>query len=256
MTQAGVGAPLPFGLPGEPRYGTWVKLASLETVELIARAGFDFVVIDLEHSPLTLEAAYASLVVAQGFGLTVLARLPDRSGSHVQRLLDAGFDGLLTPQVSGEDEAAAVMRQMTFPPEGTRGMGLTSRAGRWGLEPSADYLARGTNNLIRGIQLESREALVRAEAVLDTPGVNAALVGMADLSLSAGLPMTDPGLQQLTASFLELAHSRHIAAGTAVQSPAGARLAKAQGFSFILVSNDASIFAQAVTTLAAQLRES
>lgn len=153
MTRAEVGSPLPFGFPGEPRYGTRVKLASLETIELIARAAFDFVVIDPEHSPLTLEAAYASLVVAQGLGLTVLARVPDRSGSHVQRLLDAGFDGLLTPQISDEQEAAAVMRQMMFQPEGTRGMDLTSRAGSWGLKSSADYLARGTDNIIRGVRL-------------------------------------------------------------------------------------------------------
>ena len=254
MTQAGAGS-LPFGLPGEPRYGTWVKLASLETIELIARTGFDFVVFDFEHSPLTLETAYASLVVAQGLGLTVLARVPDRSGSYVQRLLDAGFDGLLTPQICDEHEAAAVIRQMMFPPEGTRGMGRTSRAGRWGLKSSPDYLAHGSANLIRGIQLESREALTRAEAVLGTPGVNAALIGMADLSLSTGLPMTDPGLQQLTANFLELANSRHIAAGTAVQTPAAAHQAKAQVFSFILVSNDASVFAQAISTLAEQVRE-
>ena len=231
-----------------------MKLPSLETVELIARAGFDFIVIDLEHSPLTLEAAYASLVVAQGCGLTVLARLPDRSGSHVQRLLDAGVDGLLVPQVADQRQASKALRQMMFPPEGTRGMGLTSRAGSWGLKTPADYIAHGKHNIIRGVQLESREALLRATAILDTPGVNAALIGMADLSLSTGLPAGDVELQQLSSDFLDVARARGVATGTAVQTSAAARTAEEKGFCFILVGNDAGIFAQAASALMSQLR--
>ena len=92
---------VPAGLrgPGPTTFGTWVKLPSLETLELLAAAGFEFVVVDMEHSPLTLDFAYQAIVVAQGLGLAVLVRVPDRSGSHLQRLLDAGADGILVPQV-------------------------------------------------------------------------------------------------------------------------------------------------------------
>ena len=73
-----------LGRPGEPVFGTWIKMGSLETIELIAAAGFDFVVVDLEHSPLSLESTYAATVVGQGLGLTVLVRVSDRSGSQVR----------------------------------------------------------------------------------------------------------------------------------------------------------------------------
>ena len=85
--------------------GTWVKIPSLETVEILAIAGFDFVVIDMEHAPLDLQSAYAATVVAQGAGMHVLVRVPDRSGSHIQRMLDSGVDGILVPRV--ETPAAA-----------------------------------------------------------------------------------------------------------------------------------------------------
>src|SRR4030088_3091827 len=107
-----------FGQRGAPVFGTWVKLRTLETIELLAEAGFGFVILDLEHSPLALEAAYASLVVAQGLGMNVFARLPDLTRSYVQRLLDAGIDGLIVPQVSTAEQADTVVRSMLFPPRG------------------------------------------------------------------------------------------------------------------------------------------
>src|SRR5690606_15671229 len=79
--------------------GTWVKIPALETVEILADAGFDFIVLDTEHAPLTFEAVYGATVVAQGAGMSVLVRVPDRSGSHLQRLLDIGVDGILVPRV-------------------------------------------------------------------------------------------------------------------------------------------------------------
>jgi len=80
---------------------------AMEVVELVGRAGFDYVVVDLEHSPLDLETAYRLIFAAQACGMAALVRVPDRSGSHVQRVLDAGADGILVPQVSSVAEATA-----------------------------------------------------------------------------------------------------------------------------------------------------
>lgn len=105
--------------------GTWVKIPALEPVEILADAGFDYIVIDQEHAPLTLEFAYQATVVAQGAGMSVLVRVPDRSGSHLQRLLDAGVDGILVPRVTSVAEATSAVRQMLFSPGGDRGIGIT-----------------------------------------------------------------------------------------------------------------------------------
>lgn len=230
--------------------GTWVKIPALETVELLARAGFDFVVADMEHSPMTLESTYRAVVVAQGLGMHALVRVPDAGGSHLQRVLDTGADGILVPHVTGPDDAERAMNGMLFPPRGGRGLGTTSRAGTWGLDSTADYVRRGDEETLRIPQLEDLSALEQATEILDTPGLNAAFLGMGDLTMSTGLAADDPVLQRHTGELLAAARARDVPLGTACRDAAAARRAAEQGFSFVMIGNDAGIFG----TAAAQIR--
>lgn len=237
------------------QWGTWVKIPALETVEMIASAGFDFIVVDQEHSPMGLESAYRATVVAQSLGLQVLVRVPDRSGSHLQRLLDLGVDGILVPRISGPDEARKVIGQMVFSPQGDRGLGTTARAGAWGGRSRDDYVRHGNENVLKAVQLEDLDVLEQVEQILDVAGLNAIFLGAGDLSLSSGLAASDPVIQALTDRMLEAAASRDIPCGTAVQTAAQAHEAADRGFSFVMVSNDASLFRQAATQLGTKLRQ-
>ena len=173
----------------------------------MAEAGFEFVVIDLEHSPLTLESAYRLIFGAQTLGMTALMRVADRSGNYLQRILDSGADGVLVPQVSSLAEATLAIEQMTFSPRGRRGMGGTSRAGGWGLASTADYVAEGD--------------------------------AMAN----------HPELVELTDNLLRQCSARGLPCGTAVGDAAAAGAAAERGFSFIMVSNDTTIFARAAAEI-------
>lgn len=256
MTGASGEDRVPAGLrrPGPPTFGTWVKLVTLETLELLAIAGFEFIVVDLEHSPLTLESAYKLIFASQQLGMTALVRVADRSGNYLQRVLDSGADGVLVPQVSSVEEANQAVRQMRFSPEGVRGMGGTSRAGRWGLASQAEYRATG-DRLVRGIQLEDRAILEDVEPVLDVAGLSAVFLGMGDLTLSTGLPADHPELVALTENLLAQCTARGLPCGTAVGDADAAARAAAQGFSFIMVSNDTTIFARAAQDLGRKTRD-
>ena len=245
---------IPSGLrqPGQPCYGTWLKLPSMEVVELVGRAGFDFVVVDMEHSPLDLETAYRLIFTAQACGMAALVRVPDRSGSHIQRVLDAGADGILVPQVSSVDQATVSLRQMTFSPAGLRGMGGTSRAGGWGLDGAPAYLAGG-DEVVRGIQIEDLDSLRSGADYLDIEELDALFLGLGDLTLSSGLAASDPEIQEPLNRLLAEATPRGIPCGTAVGSADGAKAAAEQGFSFIMVSNDTSIFGNAATGIGRSL---
>lgn len=236
-------------------FGTWVKIPSLETVEILADAGFDFIVIDQEHSPLTLDAAYAATVVAQGVGLSVLVRVPDRSGSHLQRLLDAGVDGILVPRVVGQAMTEASVRQMIFSPEGERGIGITARAGRWGGLPRDEYLRFGDDEVMRAVQLEDRKSLEAADEILATPGLNGVFLGMGDLQLSTGLPESDELIQEIVTTFLAAASRHGVPAGTAVQTADEACRAAARGYSYVMVSNDTSLIRIAAAGLVNGIRQ-
>lgn len=233
--------------------GTWVKIPALEPVEILADAGFDFVVIDQEHAPLTFEFAYQATVVAQGAGMSVLVRVPDRSGSHLQRLLDTGVDGILVPRVTSVAEASAAVRQMMFSPGGDRGIGITSRAGRWGGLPRAEYLRFGDEEVMRAVQLEERAAIEAVDDILAVPGLNGVFLGMGDLQLSSGLPESDPSLQKLVDTLLAAAHARGVPAGTAVQTAAQAAAAADRGYRYVMVSNDTSVLRGAAAAVVADV---
>lgn len=239
---------------GGPLLGTWVKIPALETVELLARAGFDFVVIDLEHSPMTTESAYRAAVVAQGLGMHALVRVSDRGVGQVQPILDTGVDGVLVPHVLDGADADRVMASLVFPPNGSRGLGTTSRAGTWGLDPTPEYLRRGNEETLRIPQLEDLSALEDVEAVLDVPGVNAAFLGMGDLTLSTGRTADDPVLTALADRLLAAAKERDIPVGTAVRTASAARAAADRGFAFVMVGNDAQIFGAAAADLCTNAR--
>lgn len=237
-----------------PQLGVWVKIPAIETIELLAHAGYDFIVVDLEHGPLTLESCYRAIVVAQGRGLRALVRLPDASGSLTQRVLDMGADGLLVPHVSSATVAERVVRGMRFPPSGDRGLGTTSRAGTWGLDATRTYVDRATSHVVAVPQIEDPSAVADVDAICAVEGVDAVLLGLGDLTLSLGRPAHDPAVQEMVDHVLGAAGRAGIPCGAAVRTADAAADAARRGHDFILVGSDVNIFGEAARDLVAATR--
>jgi len=230
---------------GRGLIGTWVKIPSLETIELLGHAGFDFVVIDMEHAPHSIEQVYRFISAAQAAGMGALVRLPDRSETYVQRILDSGGDGLLVPRVTSLAEARAITAAMVFSPAGERGLGSTSRAGRWGLIPVDDYVRHGNEQCLRMIQLEDWDTLHQAADYAALPHVNGIFVGLGDLFLSSGRPASDPEVQALAAEVARVAAAQGVLSGIAASSPEEGRRYLDMGYSLVMISNDATLFGRA-----------
>lgn len=232
------------------RIGTWLKIPSLVTLEVVSQSEFDFVIVDLEHSPISLEWVHTACAVAQANGTAVLVRMPDAGGRGIQRVLDLGVDGVVIPQLHDAAETASVIASAMFPPHGRRGMGMTSRAGRWGTQSRDDYLDRGQRNTVRCIQFETAESFDNLEEILDVPGVNAVLLGPADLAVALGVQPGDRVLAEFAARLIDMANDRSVPCGSAVASPTQAGEAILAGFDFVVVGNDATAFAVAMMELA------
>lgn len=235
--------------------GTWVKIPTLETVELLGHAGFEFVVIDMEHAPHGMDLAYRLIFAAQAAGMAALVRLPGRDGGEIQRLLDSGADGLLVPKVASLDVAQRVTRQMIFAPRGDRGLGSTSRAGRWGLTSTDDYVRRGNEECLRMVQLEDWETLHAAAEYLALADVNGVFVGLGDLSLSSGRQSADPEVRGLVEEVAAAAKDAGKLSGIAASTPAEARRYLDMGYSLVMVSNDATLFGRAAQEAVQQTLE-
>ena len=239
--------------PAAGLVGTWVKIPSLETVELLGHAGFDFVVVDMEHAPHALDTAYTMIFAAQAMGMKAYVRLADRQGSDIQRLLDSGADGLLVPQVSDLDTAERLTRQMVFAPQGERGLGATSRAGRWGLLPVPDYVTRG-NACLRMVQLEAWDVLHDAASYLALEHVGGVFVGLGDLFLSSGRRPDEPETRVMVATVARLAREAGKFSGIAAGGAAEARTYLDLGYTHVMVGNDATIFGRAAAALVGEVR--
>lgn len=225
--------------------GTWVKIPTLETVELLGHAGFEFVVIDMEHAPHSLDLAYRLTFAAQAVGMAALVRLPDHTGAMIQPLLDGGADGLLVPRMTDTGVAGAITRRMVFAPRGERGLGLTSRAGRWGLGDISDYVERGDTQCLRMVQLEDWQTLEAAADFAALEHVNGIFIGHGDLFLSSGKAPSDPEVMDLTARMLAATRKAGKFSGVAAGTPAEAQSYLEQGFSLVMVSNDTTMFGRA-----------
>ena len=223
--------------------GTWIKLSSPESVEIMAYAGFDFVVIDLEHTTLDLGAASTHIAMARALGVYPLVRVPDHGLSVIQRVLDAGAAGVVVPHLDTVEQARAVVRATCFPPRGDRGSGGTSRAGRWGLLPRADYLEYGNEQALCIVQLESEVAIRNTREILALDGIGAAFVGTADLAMSMGVAAGSDEVDRLATSALAAAAAAGVPIGTASATIDQARAALARGYDYVVVSNDTSILA-------------
>ncbi|WP_144874566.1 HpcH/HpaI aldolase/citrate lyase family protein [Microbacterium sp. 1.5R] len=226
--------------------GTWVKLPAVESMELVALAGFDFAVIDLEHSAMSMETVHRHIGVALLTGVAPIVRVPSLDGGIVQRVLDAGAEGIMLPHVDTVAQAQAAAAAVRFAPRGTRGVGSTSRAGAWGALSREEYLRYGDEEVVLIPQIESAEAASAAAAIAAVDGVDALLVGAADLSTGIGRAESDPEVQRLIADAVAASHAVGVPIGNAGGATASSVEASVRvGFDFTMMSNDASLLGAA-----------
>lgn len=240
----------PPRLGERPLLGTWVKLGSVEVVEILALAGLDFVIIDLEHAPLAIDQASILITLADARGLSPFVRVSDTSPPAIGRILDAGAAGLLVPHVDTADDAAAIVDAMRFPPVGHRGSGRNSRAGSWGAGGRDDYTDRGAAVLCIP-QIESTTAVDNVDAILAVDGVDAVFLGAGDLSLSLGTTPADPDVRALLDRVRSACKATSTPWGAAALDGTAARRQLDAGCGFVTLSNDTSALLSAMRSMVA-----
>lgn len=238
-------------LAGESQIGLWCTLSSAYATEVVAGSGFDWLLIDTEHSPGGLETTLAQLQAAAPYPTAAVVRPAENDPVLIKKLLDVGAQTLLVPFVQNAQEAAAAVAAMRYAPEGVRGVAGTTRATRFGRVK--DYFKRAHEELCLLVQIETREALDELEAIAAVPGVDGVFIGPNDLAASLGHVgnMTHP--EVVTA--LEDAIVRLKAVGKPSGVYASGDLARrclALGTRFTAVGGDIGVLARGTEALAAQ----
>jgi 2-keto-3-deoxy-L-rhamnonate aldolase RhmA len=170
---------------GQLVFGAWITTPNPTAVEIMALAGFDFLVIDAEHGAINVESVQMMLQAMSATETAPLVRLPGSQRAYATKILDAGPCGVIVPMVNSRDEAIAAVQVARYPPEGTRGIGL-GRAHRFDPAIRDEYLKTANASMLVGIQIEHRDAVDRVEEIVTVPGIDLVLLGLADLSGSLG----------------------------------------------------------------------
>ncbi len=193
---------------GRSQIGLWCSLSSHYAIEAVAGASFDWLLLDMEHSPNDLESLVAQLQAAAAYPTSSVVRVPWNDKVTIKRVRDIGAQTLLITYVQNADEARAAVAATRYPLAGIRGVGGMTRATRFGR--IKDYATRAQDELCVLVQVETEEALGHIEAIAAVDGVDGIFIGPADLHASMGyvgevanpkvLPVLDDALRRIRKS--------------------------------------------------------
>ena len=225
-----------------PPIGTWLSAASPLLAEAAGQAGFDWGVVDMEHSPLDLMGVVHMLQALGNTRLVPVVRVPWNDSVATKRVLDAGAATVLFPFLQDADEAARAVASTRYPPEGHRGMAGMSRAAGYGTRP--DYLRTANQGIGVVVQLETPQALAALDEIAAVPGVDALFVGPADLSGSMGLPgqLMHPDVMSAMTRAARRCAELGKPVGTIGGTPEQVARYRAAGFTFLAMGSDIGLF--------------
>jgi len=238
-------------LQGEVQIGLWASLADPYVTELLASAGFDWLVLDAEHSPNDVRSVLAQLQAMAPYPVQPVVRPPEGQVALVKQYLDIGAQTLLIPMVETTAQAAQMVAAMRYPPHGVRGVGSAlARSSRW--NAIGDYVHQADAQMCLLVQVESASALEQVDAIAAVDGVDGVFFGPADLSASLGFlgQPSAPQVQQAIAQGIAAVRRAGKAAGILSADPALARRYLELGALFVAVGADATLLAHAARQLA------
>ena len=242
---------------GETQIGLFLGLADAYSAEVVAGAGFDWLLIDGEHGPNDLRSIITQLQALAPYAVRPVVRSVDHDVARIKQLLDGGVQTLMVPMVETAEQAKSLVRAMRYPPGGIRGVGTAlSRAARWnGID---GYFGQADREMCLIVQIESRAGLAALDEILLVDGVDAVFIGPSDLAASMG-HLGDPGHPEVNAAVIGAVASIAAAgkaAGVFSADPAVAAAYRRIGATFLLVGVDALLLRNAAVALAAKFKGS
>ncbi len=225
---------------GQTALGTFVRTTHPAVVEVLGLVGFDFVIIDNEHSPVDVESTANLIRAADGVGIVPFVRVRTNDAVAIMQALDAGALGVQVPQISSRAEAEYAARAVKYPPIGTRGLATSHRAADHGLMDPLEYVRLADQETMLLAYVENREAVANMKEIVSVPNVDLLFVGPADLSASYGHPAqtSHPEVQRAIDKVLAVAGEANIPVGTVASDAPSARALIARGVRLLAISSD------------------
>lgn len=241
---------------GRKTAGAWAQLCSPTSAEILCRAGFDWILIDMEHSPADLQTLVAQLQAMGTYGVVPLVRAPWNDLVWIKRILDAGAFGVMIPAVNTREQAIAAVQACKYPPVGVRGIAGSPRAAGFGRD-TAGYLKRANDEILVILQVETPQAIEHLEEIGKVPGVDALFIGPMDLSTSMGHlgNPAHPEVQAAIATVEAKAKALGMPLGTISAGWEQAKALYDRGYQLVTLLSDVILLSRASADALAKFRE-
>jgi 2-keto-3-deoxy-L-rhamnonate aldolase RhmA len=241
---------------GRPTAGAWLHLCSAISAEIMSRAGFDWLLIDMEHGHGDYQTLLGQLQAIEGSPTIPIVRVQWNDPAVIKRVLDIGAYGVMVPWIANRREAEAAVRATKYPPAGIRGIAGSHRAGGYGRH-AGEYWKRANEEILVVIQVETPSAVAEIEEIVRIPGVDVVFIGPADLSTALG-HMGNPAAPEVRAAMerVETAARAHgVALGNISRGWEQARELYKRGYQFVTLCSDTSLVVQGATDILGRFKQ-
>ncbi len=241
-------------LAGKVQIGCWLSLGNVIAAEICGAAGFDWVLIDMEHAPNDLPQVHQQLLAVSAYAVSPVVRCPWNDTVTIKRLLDAGVQSLLIPYVQNEEEARRAVAAVRYPPQGVRGVSTGSRSSRFGRVK--DYLARAQEEICVMVQIETRQGWENIERIAAVEGIDGLFVGPQDFACDLG-QLGNPGHPEIQAAIEDVivrTKKAGKAPGILYFEEAGAKRWIQLGAQMIAVTSDSAMLVRESSAISARFK--
>jgi len=224
---------------GKPVFGSWLAIPHAMTVEIMASAGYDWLIADFEHSPLDIQNGLAMIQAMRYSPASPVARVPLINMAWVKRVLDMGFMSVMVPLIRTREDTEYAVSLAKYPPEGIRGAAGAHRASGYGAY-TKDYLAHANQEIMVIIQIENSDSVANVKDIVSVPGVDCLFIGPMDLSVDLGVAgdFQHPKVLEAFRKVEEAAKEAGVPLGTLVGTPEDAQKKVDDGYLFLGISSD------------------
>lgn len=235
---------------GRRVFGTWSMLGSPAVINVIGHTGFDFVIIDMEHGPMSFETVENQIYAAESAGYTPVVRLGDGSEFNILHALEIGVSSLMVSHVSSAEEAHRIARATRYYPDGDRGLSPFTRNHGYSDTDLAQKLSHANRQMFVGVLVEGEEGLSNLEAICETPGLDMVYLGVYDISQSLGVPgeVAHPKVIKVVRDCVGIIESKGLVAGSVARDRDYLKLLFESGFRFISYRVDCAILHEGFET--------
>ncbi len=234
---------------GQPSVGTWLSLGSIVASRFLARAGFPWLTVDIEHTQVDWETATHMFASIADAGCTPLARVPANRHDHIKRVLDNGAHGIVVPMVNNRQEALDAVSAARYPPLGTRSVGGSVHALNFGTT-AVDYFNHADRELLIVLQCESPQAVEDADGICSVPGIDAFFIGPNDLAANMrskdGKPPSAEATAQAMKHVLAACKKHGVAAGIHCFSVEEVKARIEEGWQFLAINSELRMMLEGV----------